>query len=37
MDFGMADIESEQVDIQLEACLQQEGNGKQCENEAAKT
>ncbi len=37
MNFGMANIESKQVDIQLEACLQQEGNGKQCENEAAKT
>jgi hypothetical protein len=37
MDFGMANIKSEQVDTQLEACFQQEDNGKQCENEVAKT
>jgi len=36
-DFGMANIKSEQVDIELEACLQQESIGKQCENEVAKT
>ncbi len=30
-----ADTESEQIDIELETCVQQDGNGKQCKDEAA--
>ncbi len=33
--LGKADTESEQIDIELEACVQQDGNGKQCKDEAA--
>ncbi|CAM6069136.1 unnamed protein product [Sphagnum tenellum] len=34
-DLGNADTESEEIDIELEACVQQDGNGKQCKDEAA--
>jgi hypothetical protein len=34
-DLGKADTESEQIDIELEVCVQQDGNGKQCKDEAA--